>query len=63
MFHDINSNSLNDFSFDKKKAYELVCNDKKRNADYIDIIAVEKIGNAKIEKMSLSKLKDIIEGE
>ena len=61
--NDINSNALNDFSFDKKKAYELVCNDKKRNADYIDIIAVEKIGNAKIEKMSLSKLKDIIEGE
>ena len=38
-------------------------NDKKRNADYIDVITVEKIGNAKIEKMSLSKLKDIIEGE
>ena len=59
----INSGALKYYSFNKQKAFELVCNDKKRSSSGIDVICVNEVGKAFIKKMALDELKSLIEGE
>lgn len=59
----INETALKNVNINSKNAYQLLCNDKKRKDDYIDVIYVEEVGKAIIKKVSLSELKLLIEGK
>ncbi len=50
------------YNLDNEKALSLISNDKKCTENGIDIVVVEKIGEAKIESYSLDKIKGILEG-
>jgi 3-dehydroquinate synthase len=42
--------------FDKQKTFDVLRNDKKKEADFMNFILLEKIGKARIEKISLKDL-------
>ena len=46
--------------FDKQKAFDVLRSDKKKEADYMNFILLEKIGKARIEKIPLKNLYDYL---
>ena len=44
-------------NFDKQKAFNVLRSDKKKEADYMNFVLLEKIGKAKIEKIPLNDLQ------
>lgn len=51
----------NNYDYDIKKLYEYIKNDKKILKDIINIVVVDRIGNAHIEKYTLNEFKNMIE--
>ncbi|MDM8533848.1 3-dehydroquinate synthase [Clostridiaceae bacterium HSG29] len=52
---------INNYDYNIKKIFKFIENDKKIMKDIINIVVVDKIGNAYIEKYTLNEFKDMIE--
>jgi 3-dehydroquinate synthase len=48
--------------FDKQKAFDVLRSDKKKEADFMNFILLEKIGKARIEKIPLKDLRNYLDG-
>jgi 3-dehydroquinate synthase len=46
--------------FDKQKAFDVLRRDKKKEADFMNFVLLERIGKARIEKIPLKELKDFL---
>ena len=51
------------YSLNKDEVIQLIKNDKKINNDYLDLIVVEEIGQAKIQKITIEEIKEILKEE
>lgn len=49
-----------DYEYDKDEVFEILTHDKKGNGDNIDVILVDKIGQANIKNIKMNKLKELL---
>ena len=47
-------------AIDKTKVYDALLKDKKREGDFINLVLLDKIGNAVVQKVSINDMEDIV---